>query len=67
MPDIGANALVAAFGDFRRGYTIVDRIGTTVLRDPFTNKPYVHFYTRKRVGGMVTDSNAFKLIKVAAA
>jgi HK97 family phage major capsid protein len=66
MPDIGANALVAAFGDFRRGYTIVDRIGSTVLRDPFTNKPYVHFYTRKRVGGMVTDSNAFKLIKVCA-
>jgi HK97 family phage major capsid protein len=66
MPDIGANALVAAFGDFRRGYTIVDRIGSTVLRDPFTNKPYVHFYTRKRVGGMVTDSNAFKLVKVCA-
>lgn len=66
MPDVGAGALAAAFGDFRRAYTIVDRIGTTVLRDPYSNKPYVHFYTRKRVGGMVTDSNAFKLLKVSA-
>lgn len=67
MPDVGANALAAAFADFRRAYTIVDRIGTTVLRDPYSNKPYVHFYTRKRVGGMVADSNAIKLLKIAAA
>lgn len=66
MPDVGAGALSIAFGDFRRGYTIVDRIGTTVLRDPYSNKPYVHFYTRKRVGGMVTDSNAIKVIKISA-
>lgn len=50
------------FGDFRRGYTIVDRMGIRSLRDPYTNKPYVQFYSTKRVGGMVTDSNALKVI-----
>lgn len=66
MPDIAAGALAVAFGNFRRGYTIVDRMGARVLRDPFTNKPYVGFYTTKRVGGFVADSEAIKLIKVAA-
>jgi HK97 family phage major capsid protein len=66
MADVGAGAFPIAFGDFKRGYTIVDRIGTRVLRDPFTNKPYVHFYTTKRVGGFLADSNAIKLLKVAA-
>lgn len=66
-PDVAANALPMMFGDFKRGYTIVDRIGTSVLRDPYSNKPYVHFYTRKRVGGMLTDSQAIKLLKIAAA
>jgi HK97 family phage major capsid protein len=45
---------------------IADRIGLRVLRDPYTNKPYVHFYTTKRVGGGVQDSNAIKLLKIAA-
>jgi HK97 family phage major capsid protein len=40
-----------AFGNFQRGYLIVDRLGIRVLRDPYTNKPHVHFYTTKRVGG----------------
>jgi len=66
MPAIAANALPIAYGDFKRGYTICDRIGTRVLRDPFTNKPYVMFYTTKRVGGFLTDSQAIKILKVEA-
>ena len=66
MPDIGANALSIAFGDFRRGYLIVDRVGVRVLRDPFSAKPYVLFYTTKRVGGGVQDFDAIKLLKFAA-
>jgi HK97 family phage major capsid protein len=63
MPDIATGALSIAFGDFRRGYLIVDRQGVRVLRDPFTAKPYVLFYTTKRVGGGVQDSDAIKLLK----
>lgn len=66
MPDIAADSIPLAFGDFKRGYTIADVRGTRVLRDPFTNKPYVHFYTTKRVGGGVMDSKAIKLLKIAA-
>ncbi|MGL5237188.1 MAG: phage major capsid protein, partial [Plesiomonas shigelloides] len=66
MPDIAANATPIAFGNWKRGYTIVDRIGTRVLRDPYTNKPFVGFYTTKRVGGMLTDSQAIKLMKIGA-
>jgi HK97 family phage major capsid protein len=65
MPDIAADALSIAFGDFRRGYLIVDRMGVRVLRDPFTVKPYVLFYTTKRVGGGVQDFDAIKLMKFA--
>ncbi|MEW8291904.1 MAG: phage major capsid protein [Candidatus Thiodiazotropha endolucinida] len=67
MPDIAADSLSVAFGNFDRGYTVVDRMGTRVLRDPYTNKPYVHFYTTKRTGGAVVNSEAIKLIKFAAA
>lgn len=63
MSNVGANAFPIAFGDFRRGYIIVDRFGIRVLRDPFTNKPYVHFYTTKRVGGGVQNFEAIKLLK----
>lgn len=66
MPAIGANNFPVAYGDFKRGYTICDRIGTRVLRDPFTNKPYVMFYTTKRVGGFVANSNAIKTLKCEA-
>jgi HK97 family phage major capsid protein len=66
MPDIGANALAVAFGDFRRGYLVVDRLGVRVLRDPYSAKPYVLFYTTKRVGGGVQDFDAIKLLKFAA-
>ncbi|MES9842734.1 MAG: phage major capsid protein [Candidatus Thiodiazotropha endolucinida] len=63
MPDIAADSLSVAFGNFDRGYTVVDRMGTRVLRDPYTNKPYVYFYTTKRTGGAVVNSEAIKLIK----
>ena len=66
MPDIAANSFSVAFGDFGRGYLVVDRAGVTVLRDPFTAKPYVLFYTTKRVGGGVQDFDAIKVMKFAA-
>ena len=66
MPDVAAGALPIAFGDMRRAYTIVDRIGTRTLRDPYTNKPYVGFYTTKRVGGMAVDTQALKFAKISA-
>jgi HK97 family phage major capsid protein len=65
MPAVGANAFPIAFGNFKRGYLIVDRFGIRVLRDPYTNKPWVHFYTTKRVGGGVSNFEAIKLMKVA--
>ena len=52
--------------DFARGYLIVDRVGVRVLRDPFSVKPYVLFYTTKRVGGGVQDFAAIKLLKFSA-
>jgi HK97 family phage major capsid protein len=67
MPDIASNATAIAFGDFRRGYLVVDRLGVRVLRDPFTAKPYVLFYTTKRVGGGVQDFDAIKLLKFGLA
>ena len=66
MPDVAANSLSIAFGDFQRGYLIVDRSGVRVLRDPFTAKPYVLFYTTKRVGGGVQNFDAIKVMKFAA-
>lgn len=67
MPDIAANALAIAFGNFRSGYLIAERGETQVLRDPYSNKPFVHFYATKRVGGMVSNAEAIKLMKFAAA
>ncbi|MEJ2411356.1 MAG: phage major capsid protein [Novosphingobium sp.] len=66
MPDIAANACPIAFGNFRAGYLIAERSATAILRDPFTNKPFVHFYATKRIGGQVLDSDAIKLLKIAA-
>ena len=66
MPDIGANSLSIAFGDFQRGYLIVDRAGVRVLRDPYSAKPYVLFYTTKRVGGGVQNFDAIKVMKFSA-
>ncbi|OYX57387.1 MAG: phage capsid protein [Brevundimonas subvibrioides] len=66
MPDIAANSHAIAFGDFQRGYLIVDRAGVRVLRDPYSAKPYVLFYTTKRVGGGVQNFDAIKVMKFAA-
>ena len=66
MPDIATNSAAIAFGDFRRGYLIVDRAGVRVLRDPYSAKPYVLFYTTKRVGGGVQNFDAIKVMKFAA-
>lgn len=66
MPDIAAGAFPIAFGNFKAGYLIAERSATTILRDPFTNKPFVHFYATKRVGGQVLDSAAIKLLKIEA-
>ncbi len=66
MPDIGTDELAIAFGDFRRGYLVVDRLGVRILRDPYSAKPYVLFYTTKRVGGGVQDFDAIKLMKFGA-
>jgi HK97 family phage major capsid protein len=63
MPDVAADSLSIAFGDFNRGYLVVDRAGVSVLRDPYSAKPYVLFYTTKRVGGGVQDFDAIKLMK----
>ncbi len=62
MPDIGPGNAAIAFGDFRRGYLIVDRQGATVLRDPYSAKPFVLFYTTKRVGGGVQNFDAIKVM-----
>ncbi|MEM6651700.1 MAG: phage major capsid protein [Pseudomonadota bacterium] len=62
MPGIGGGQAAIAFGDFRQGYLITDRQGARVLRDPFSAKPYVLFYTTKRVGGGVQNFDAIKVM-----
>ena len=66
MPDVAANSLSIAFGNFRLGYLITERSDTAILRDPYTNKPFVSFYATKRVGGSVSNAEAIKLVKFAA-
>lgn len=66
MPDVAANAVPILFGDFKRGYLIIDRMGVRVLRDPYTKKPYVLFYTTKRVGGGVQNPECLRAMKVSA-
>jgi HK97 family phage major capsid protein len=66
MPAIEANSFPIAFADWQRAYLIVDRIGVRVLRDPYSAKPYVLFYSTKRVGGGVQDFAALKLLKIEA-
>ncbi|EHJ99309.1 MULTISPECIES: phage major capsid protein [Rhizobium/Agrobacterium group] len=63
MPNVAANSFAIAFGDFRAGYLVVDRTGVRILRDPYSAKPYVLFYTTKRVGGGVQNFEAIKLVK----
>ncbi|MBT2135109.1 phage major capsid protein [Croceibacterium sp. LX-88] len=64
MPDVAAREFPIAFGNFKAGYLIAERSATTILRDPFTNKPFVHFYATKRVGGQLLDSEAIKLLRI---
>lgn len=66
MQAYSAGNLSVAFGDFKQGYQIVDRIGIRVIRDVYTAKPYVLFYTTKRVGGAVKNFEAIKILKVKA-
>ena len=66
MPAVAANALSVVFADWSEFYTIVDRLGIRILRDPYTATPYVRFYTTKRVGGAVTNYQAGKIMKVKA-
>lgn len=66
MPALGANSLSLAFGDFMQGYQIADRQAVRTLRDPYTAKPYVKFYTTKRTGGGVINFEAIKLMRFAA-
>lgn len=66
MPSIQANAFPVALASWQDAYWIVDRRGISVLRDPFTQKPMVQFYTTKRVAGALYDSNAIKLLKIEA-
>ena len=66
MPPVGGAGslnLSIAFGDFRRSYMIYDRFGIRILRDPFTNKPFVQFYTTKRTGGDVVNHQGIKLLR----
>lgn len=66
MPAIAAGKYPIAFANFQRAYMIIDRVGIRVLRDPYSSKPYILFYTTKRVGGGVVMYEAIKLLKVAA-
>lgn len=66
MPAIAANSLSVAFGDFKEAYTIVDRIGIRTLRDPYTAKPYIVFYSTKRTGGGAQNYEAVKFLKFSA-
>ncbi|MCU1196145.1 phage major capsid protein [Stenotrophomonas maltophilia] len=65
VPDVAANAIAMLFGDFKQTYTVYDRKGVRVLRDPYTNKPYVMFYTTKRVGGGVHNPEPMRALKIA--
>jgi HK97 family phage major capsid protein len=67
MPDIAVGSTSIAFGNFQAGYLITERNTTGILRDPFSNKPFVSFYAVRRVGGAVINSEAIKLLKFAAA
>ena len=66
IPAITTGSLSLAFGDFREAYTIVDRIGVRTLRDPYTAKPYIRFYSTKRTGAGAVNFEAVKFLKFSA-
>lgn len=65
MPAVAANAFPIAFGDFKQGYLIADRVGMRITRDEITTPGFVKFYIRKRTGGKIRNSQAIKLLKIA--
>jgi len=65
MPAVAANAFPLAFGDFKEGYLVVDRVGTRVTRDEITLPGFVQWYVRRRVGGKLRNTQAIKLLKIA--
>lgn len=65
MPAVAANAFPVAFGDFREGYLIADRVGMRITRDEITAPGFVKFYVRKRVGGKLRNTQAIKLLKIS--
>ena len=66
MQAVAADALAVAYGNFKRGYMIVERLGLRILRDPYTSTPQVAFKAFKRVGGGVINFEAIKLLKLSA-
>ena len=66
MPAVAANSFPLAFGNFNEGYMIADRVGMRITRDEITTPGFVKFYVRKRVGGIVRNSQAIKVLKIAA-
>lgn len=66
MPNIAAGAYPIAFGDFARGYLVNDRVGVRILRDPYSNKPFIMLYSTKRVGGGLLDPRAIRLMQISA-
>jgi HK97 family phage major capsid protein len=66
MPDISTGSLSIAFGNFKKGYSIVRKLGVRLLADPYTDKPNVRLYAIERVGGGVNNSEAIKLLKFSA-
>jgi HK97 family phage major capsid protein len=65
MPNMTTGLVSILFGDMEATYLVIDRVGIRVLRDPFTNKPFVNFYTTKRVGGGVQNPEYMRFIKQA--
>jgi len=66
MAAVAANSLSVAYGDFRQGYTIVDRLGLRIVRDNITQPGFVKFQVFRRVGGAVTSFDSFKILKTKA-
>lgn len=65
LPDVSSNAFPIAFGNFQRAYTMVEKPGIKYLPDPYTAKPHVLLYSYRRVGGAVSNTEAFKLVRVS--
>jgi|TARA_B110000908_G_scaffold171883_1_gene236351 HK97 family phage major capsid protein len=66
MAEIGAGNMPIVFGDFAAGYQVVDRVGVSMLRDPYSAHGAISFYTRKRVGSMLLNTEALKVVAIAA-